>query len=121
MDTILVVDDEERICNIYRDSLQNQGYKVLTSLNIIEARKILKGIQIDLILLDINTGDLKGDVLYEILRSFHHQIKVIISSVYPVEEQRSIMPEATDYFDKSEGIRVLIEKVKKALKKEVIS
>lgn len=117
METILVVDDEERICNVYKDTLKNQGYKVLTSLNIIEARKILKGIQIDLILLDINTGDLKGDVLYEILRSFHHHIKVIISSVYPIEEQKKIMPEATDYFDKSEGIRVLVEKVKKGLLK----
>ncbi len=115
MHTILIVDDEERICKVYKDILTNQGYKVMTSLDIIEARKYLKAIPIDLILLDVNMGELRGDVLYEITQSFHHHIKILVSSVYPIEEQKDIMPEADDYFDKAEGNQVLIEKVKKIL------
>jgi len=115
MHTILVVDDEDRIRSIYKSLFERKGFKVIDASNIVDARKYLKTVQIDLILLDINMGELDGDILYEVARCFHQNIKIIVSSVYPVEDQRKLMPDALDYFDKSEGNRTLVQKVERAL------
>jgi DNA-binding NtrC family response regulator len=117
MNTILVVDDEQRIRRIYKGLLERQGYKVIDVSNIVDARKYLKAVPIDLVLLDINMGEFSGDVLYEISRAFHRNVKIIVSSVYPTEDQKRTMPDAMDYFDKSEGNRVLLNKVARSLTK----
>ena len=115
MTTILVVDDEKRIRGIYKNLFQKNGYQVIESSNIAEARECLKTVKISLVLLDINMGEFNGDDLYEVVRCFHRDIKVIVSSVYPIEDQKKLIPEAADYFDKSEGNRILLEKVARAL------
>lgn len=117
MATILVVDDEERIRNIYRVLLEREGYNVVLSSNIIDARTFMKAIHIDLMLLDINMGELSGDILYEVTQCFHRGVRIIVASVYPVEDQRMLMPDAIDHFDKSEGNKILLEKVRNVLDK----
>lgn len=117
MATILVVDDEERIRNIYRVLLEREGYNVVLSSNIIAARTFMKAIQIDLMLLDINMGELSGDILYEVARCFHRGVRIIVASVYPVEDQKMLIPGAVDHFDKSEGNKILLEKVRNVLDK----
>ncbi|MBU1043126.1 MAG: response regulator [Candidatus Omnitrophica bacterium] len=111
MSTILVVDDEQRIRRVYRSLFESEGHNS----NIVDAREQIKQTPIDLVLLDINMGEFSGDILYEIFLCFHRYIRVIVPSVYPLDEQQSIIPEAYDYFDKSEGNKVLLEKVRRAL------
>ncbi len=115
MSTILVVDDEERIRRVYKSLFESEGHKVITSSNIVDAREQIKVTPVDLVLLDINMGEFNGDILYEIFLCFHRYIRVIVSSVYSLDEQQSIIPEAFDYFDKSEGNKVLMKKVRRAL------
>lgn len=38
-------------------------------------------------------------------------IKIIVISVYPIEQQREMIPEAYDYHDKSQGFLILMEKI----------
>lgn len=59
-----------------------------------------------------------GSILYEVIRSFHRKAKVIIASVYSLIEQHEIIHDALDYYDKSQGIDILLAKVKKALEDE---
>lgn len=66
-------------------------------------------------LLDIKMPEVNGTILYDIISVFHKGIKVIVSSVYPLDDQKSLIKGAVDYYDKSEGIKVLKEKVKRAL------
>lgn len=115
MSTILIVDDEERIRKIYRLLFEQEGHNVILASNIIDARTFMKIIHIDLMLLDINMGELSGDILYEVTRCFHRGTKIIVSSVYPVEDQKNMMPGAIDHFDKSEGNKKLLEKVRGVL------
>jgi CheY-like chemotaxis protein len=117
MNRILVVDDEEQIRRVYKSLLERKGYLVTTAPNAEEARKFLKAFKVDVLLLDINMGYVRGDDLYEVMQCFHRDIKIIVSSVYPIEEQQSLMPLADDYFDKAEGNRVLLEKVRRVLGK----
>lgn len=115
MQTILLVDDEWRIRKVLKAVFEKKGYRVISVPNIVEGREILKQIKIDLILLDINLGEFGGDILYEISRVFHQHVKIIISSVYSVEDQKRILPDAADYFDKSDSPRHLVEKVERVL------
>lgn len=109
--TILVVDDEVNIRDVYSKALSRQGYNVLTVSTAADAREIVLKEKVDLVLLDINMSEVDGAILFEVIRLFHKQVKVIICSVYSIEEQREMVKEADGYFDKSEGIGVLINKV----------
>lgn len=116
MPNILIVDDESRIRRIYRKHLEQKGCEVFEASNVVDAREILKKETIDLILLDINMQDISGDILYEVSRCFHQKVLIIISSVFHIDDQKRLMDDATDYFDKSEGIAVLWNKIERALK-----
>lgn len=118
MSTILVVDDEKKIRNTYKQLFEREGHTVLDCDNIVDARKFIKAVPVHLMLLDINMGEYGGDILYEISHAFHRKLRIIVSSVYPIDEQKHIMPDAYDFFDKSEGNKVLLQKVKGALEEK---
>ena len=112
---VLVIDDEVNIRDTYSRILFNNGFDVLTASNAMDANEILKRERIDIILLDINMPEVDGAVLIELIRSFHKNIKVIVSSVYPIDEQKEKIQDADAYFDKSVGIDVLMEIVSSLL------
>lgn len=112
MERILVVDDEQKIRRLYTDLLLNEGYDVFSVANAIDTNEVLKKNEIDLILLDIKMPDVAGDILYDVIKKFYKNCKVIVTSVYPVYEQRRIIKGADDYFDKSHGPEVLLTKIK---------
>lgn len=63
--TILAVDDDEDILNLYRLQAEEQGYKVIVSDSAIEALVILKQARVDLIISDVLMPELDG---YEFCR-----------------------------------------------------
>jgi len=115
MKTILIVDDQERIRKIYKSVFTKEGYRVLEAKNASEADNLVETAKVDLMLLDIKMPEVDGAILYDITKMFKENLKVIVSSVYPLDDQKHIIEDADDYFDKSEGIQVLKEKVKKIL------
>ena len=122
MTRILIVDDEERVRNIYSAMLRNEGFNVLEAPDAVEASIILNREPVDIMLLDIKMPQVYGIVFYDVIQSFHQKVKVIVASVYPVDEQKKIIRGATDYFDKAQGVDALLEKVKNAdrqVKKQV--
>jgi CheY-like chemotaxis protein len=118
MKTILVVDDNDRIRNIYGKAFSREGFRVLESSCADEANEILLIEKVDLMLLDINMPAVDGSVFHLVTKMFHPDIKVIIASVYPLDDQKLLIKGAEDYFDKSEGLKVLIQKVKTVLMPE---
>lgn len=56
-----------------------------------------------------------GSRLFDLILKSDKKFKVIVSSVYSLDEQRKRIIEATDYYDKSQGTEILLEKVKMAL------
>lgn len=116
MKKILVIDDEEKVRRIYSRLLTIEGFEVIEAQDADCANNILKKDDIDLVLLDIKMPIVDGSMLYEIMQLFHKKVKVIVASVYPLDEQKRIIRGATDYYDKSEGIDLLLTKVKRVLK-----
>ena len=56
------------------------------------------------------------NISYEAVKLFREKCKVIVTSVYSLREQKQIVSEASDYYDKSQGIDILLAKVREVLK-----
>jgi len=115
---ILIIDDEERIRKIYARLFQAIGsgiFEVLEAENAEKATDYLIREKLDLVLLDIKMPDIDGTRMYEIIREYNPNLEVVVASVYPVEEQKRLLPYASAYYDKSEGPIKLLEKVSSTL------
>lgn len=120
MKRILVVDDEKKMRDVYSSLLKGEGFEVIEASDSPQAYEILKKEFVDLVLLDIKMPEVDGCVLHEVMQLFHKGVKVIVASVYPAYEQKEIIKEATDYYDKSQGTDVLLAKIKMALHNEPV-
>ena len=92
-----------------------EGFEVIERSNAMEASETLVREKVDIVLLDINMPEVDGSILYEIMQLFHKRVKIIVTSVYPLDEQKRLIAEAADYYDKSQGIDILISKINKVL------
>lgn len=107
--SLLVVDDEESIRNMYYRIFTRRGFDVLRAANAMEAKDILVHKHVDILFLDIKMAEVEGDILFELIRAFHQNVKVVVSSVYPLEEQKERIKDADAYFDKSDSQDTLLQ------------
>ena len=116
MKTILIVDDEAKIRSLYGRLLEKEGFSVVSAKNAELAHEMLLTHPVDLALLDINLeAYVDGATLYDVMAAFFQKTRVLVSSVYPVEEQKKRVGGAAGYYDKAEGIQGLIRQVKAIL------
>ena len=71
MESVLIVEDERKIREIYKKLLTEEGYEVIETSNAIDAYDILEKREVDLVILDIKLPKINGDLLHEVLRFFH--------------------------------------------------
>ena len=112
---ILIVDDEQRIRSVFCKTMEKEGFHVLEAGNAKDAYDLLLQNPVDLILLDINMMDVDGRIFYEVARMFCAASKIIVASVYPLEDQKRLITGAADYYDKSDSLQVLIRKVRRVM------
>lgn len=82
MYTVLVVDDEESIRVLYREELEEAGYRVLCAASGEEARGLLEENEVHAVVLDIK---LKGESGLQFLQEFsrtHRDVPVVLSTAY---------------------------------------
>ncbi len=80
MARILVIDDEESICNLFKKLLTGAGYEVLTALNGKEAIDLCNEIFFDLIITDIFMPEVDGLEFIREIRSSRPSAKIIAIS-----------------------------------------
>lgn len=112
---VMIVDDEEKIRTIYKKLLTLEDYEVFDAKDWEAATKLLASENIQAVLLDLNMPVVDGTALYEVIRRYYPKIKIIVTSAYPLEDQKHLVLEADDYFDKSHGTELLLEKIKNSL------
>lgn len=115
MKRLLIVDDERRITDLYQRLFEAAGMKVFSANTAERASFLLFSEPVDLVLLDINMPLIDGKAVYDVIQEFDPEKKVIVISVYPIKRQKELIPNALDYYDKSEGAIGLLEKVKAIL------
>jgi len=115
MKKFLLLMNEQKIGQSYAELLSEEGYEVKHAKSAQEATTLLIREHFDLILLDINMPEVDGKVMYEVVREYDRNMKVIVSSVYPVEDQVQSILGASAYHNKSQGVDSLLEKIKEVL------
>lgn len=114
MKKVLIIDDEERVRNIHKKiclSLGSEVCQVFEAADAVTATNILIRERLDLILLDIRMPGINGQTMYEVIQEYAPEVDVIIASVFPVYQQRELFPKVKDYYDKSGGPFVLLDKL----------
>ena len=116
---ILVVDDEEDICEILQFNLESEGFEIDTAYSAEEAlKKPLE--KYDLILLDIMMGKMSGFRLAEKLRKVKQISVPIIFLTAKVTENDKLTGfnlGADDYITKPFSIREVIARIKAVIKR----
>ena len=118
MKTILIIDDEKRIRDIYKrifNATCRSICRVVEAENAKDATEHLVTEKVDLVLLDLRMPVIDGPIIYGLIKESNPNVKIIVASVYPVEEQKRLVPFADDYYDKSGGTFKFLEKVTTAL------
>ena len=80
---VLVVDDEPMIGQLFKDSLNETGYQVTTTLSSPEALKLINNGHFDLIFLDLKMPELDGAELFRHIRQIDKKTPVVIITGYP--------------------------------------
>ncbi len=100
--SILIVDDEQVVCDLLHDELSDRGYLCTTALNGDEALKNLAKQDFDVVLLDIRLPGMSGmEVLREIWLNHINTATIMITAVNDVDTAVEAMKlGASDYIVK---------------------
>ncbi|NNK84399.1 MAG: PAS domain S-box protein, partial [Desulfobacterales bacterium] len=119
--TILLIEDEEEVMNVYRDLLERLGYHVLCAKTGQEAIYIAKTFDkdIDIAFLDIVLPDMGGGEIYPRLKKTRPKMKVIVCSGYSIDgpAQEILDAGAHSFIKKPFDLKMLSEKLSEVLEK----
>lgn len=117
---LLVVDDEEDLCDILRFNLENEGYEVDVANSAEEALK-LDLTQYDLLLLDVMMGEISGFRMARMLKESKNtqNIPIIFLTARDTENDAvtGFTLGADDYISKPFSLREVIMRVKAVLRR----
>lgn len=117
---ILVVDDEEDLCEILKFNLDNEGYEVDTANSAEEALK-LNISQYQLLLLDIMMGEISGFKMASLLKKNKETSSIPIIFISAKDTENDVLTGfnvgADDYISKPFSIREVLLRVKAVLRR----
>lgn len=118
MKTILIVDDEEKIREVVASYLQNEGYATIQSGTGNKALELVRGGNVDLLILDLMLPDMTGEDVCRAIRQFS-PVPVIMLTAKVSEDDRvqGLTLGADDYVVKPFSPRELTARVKAILRR----
>lgn len=116
--TILVVDDEKEIRNLISIYLTNEGFEVLKAENGIEALKILKDKEVQLIILDVMMPKMDGiETCMQIRKDKNMPIIMLSAKGEDMDKILGLTTGADDYISKPFNPLELIARVKSQIRR----
>ena len=117
-ETILVVDDEPKILQLAKDYLVENGFKVLTSGDGVQALAIARQEKPDLIVLDLMLPGMDGlDVCRSIRRESDVPIIMLTARAEEADQLIGLELGADDYITKPFSPRALVARVRALLRR----
>jgi len=117
--TILLVEDQEMVQDLVTEILEDEGFKVITAYNGLNALEVTKEYtdQIDLMLTDVIMPEMNGRELAERIMVEKPQLKILFMSGYTGEEMRNrgVLEPGTNFIQKPFSPDSLVEKVRDVL------
>lgn len=83
---VLVVDDDDLIRSLFKETLEEQGHNVVVASNSAKGIECVKRWDFDLVFLDLKMPDMDGAELLKQLRSIKPRLPVTIITGYPGSE-----------------------------------
>lgn len=122
---VLVVDDEENVRDLLKQTLEHEGYEVVTAAGGPEALEQLKGASVDLILLDLLMPVMDGYEFYHLLREDPKtkEVPVIVVTAKGERKDRRLGSEhpTYNYLTKPFQLEELLVKMQQALQQVQLS
>jgi CheY-like chemotaxis protein len=115
MKSILVVDDEKHICELYKGELEDEGYAVTIAFSGKEALAAVEKARPDLIVLDIQMPGMDGIETLEKLLGQDLGIPVILNTAYSHYKEDFTTWGADSYVVKSSDTSKLKQEIKRLL------
>jgi two-component system, cell cycle sensor histidine kinase and response regulator CckA len=116
---ILLVDDEELILEGYREVFEQYGYTVLTASRGEKALSVLADNPgaVDVVILDLNMPGMGGEKCFVKIREMRPEVKIIISSGYPVKGhlKRVLEADADGFISKPYLSKSILKKLREVL------
>lgn len=110
--TILIVDDEQDICDILSFDFENAGFKTYTARNGLDALKIIQEKEISAVVSDIKMPQMTGTELLKSIKSMGLEIVVVfITAHYDLSDEDALDSGADGIFHKPFDRRQLIQGV----------
>lgn len=117
---ILVVDDEEDLCEILKFNLENEGYLVDTANSAEEALK-MNPVAFNLLLLDVMMGEMSGFKMANLLKKDKKTAEIPIIFITAKDTENDTVTGfnigADDYISKPFSIREVVSRVKAVLRR----
>ena len=117
-ETILIVDDEKNILDLYDQELQDEGYSTFLALNGKECLEIIKNESLDLIVLDIRMPKMDGLEAIGNIIDINNKIPIIINSAYSNYKDDFMSWAAEAYVVKTSNLDELKNTIKEVLQKK---
>ena len=116
--SVLIIEDEENICNFIKTSLRPQGYKIMTASTAAEGLSIVNSGGCDLVLLDLGLPDADGLEIIRQVRAWS-SLPIIVISARTKEQEKvhALDAGADDYITKPFNPLELVARVKTQLRR----
>jgi hypothetical protein len=116
-ETILVVEDQEDVRTLVRQSLMRHGYQVLTAGSPSEAQQLVAGRKVDLLLTDVVMPQMSGRALARILHESTPRLRVLYMSGYADEAvvRHGLLEAGLELLQKPFTVRALVSRVRQVL------
>jgi len=115
MKKLLVVEDEEALCLLYKEELTQEGYDVVTAGDAEQALEILNREKFDLIITDIRMPGRNGIELITQIMGMRTNVPIIINTSYQSYKSDFMTWAADAYVVKSSSLDELKSKIKELL------
>lgn len=114
---VLVIEDEQNICNFLRTVLETHGYQVILANSGGNGKTMFLSYNPDLIILDLGLPDMDGTELIRVIRQ-DSEVPIIVLSARSNEKDKvhSLDLGANDYVTKPFGTEELLARVRAAIR-----
>ena len=115
--SVLIVDDESHICELFKDILRYEGYQTLSATDGEHALTVLASEAVDLVVTDLTMPRLDGFGLIRKIRELELPVEVVVITGDPPRgaTQQALRLDATNFLSKPISASELIFAVNKAL------
>ena len=119
MQSILIIDDEQKLRDLLSRILKLEGYRILEADCVKAAESILQREEIQIVLSDVRLPDGNGVELFKIIKDKYPTIEIIVLTAYGTisDGVRAIQNGAFDYIVKGDDNERIIPLISKAFEK----